>query len=117
MFCILNVVSLCRYDGHTWQLSSPFPTTVAEVDDPFILPELQEGFIAYVACPIPSNELEMTLNNRIIRQVSPDCLPALSLPGYYDWVIMDANKEIHSKGRYVVLPKGTNQHSFYQVAF
>ena len=48
--------------------------------------------------------------------VPRESLGCFSLPGYYDWVVRRVStSEVLRRGRFVVLPKGTRSHCFYEV--
>ena len=65
------------------------------------------------------NDLDIDLSCRHFKQYNTtDNLPSFSLPGYYDWIVMNNHsEEIINKGRFIVLPSGTKQHHFYEVFF
>ena len=45
-----------------------------------------------------------------------ESLGCFALPGYYDWVVQRVStNEVLQRGRFVVLPKGTRSHCFYEV--
>lgn len=48
--------------------------------------------------------------------VPRESLGCFALPGYYDWVVRRVStSEVLKRGRFVVLPKGTRSHCFYEV--
>ena len=48
--------------------------------------------------------------------VPRESLGCFALPGYYDWVVRRVStSEVLRRGRFVVLPKGTRSHCFYEV--
>lgn len=101
-----------------WQLTSPFPVTIVEIGTSLSIPEtgLSDGHL-FIASPIQDNDMDTHLSCRYIQQYSTQSeFPRFSLPGYYDWIVMnDVSHEIVSKGRYIVLPAGTRQNQFYEV--
>ena len=112
------IESITRYDGHFWQFTSAFPVTIVEVNDSMILPfSLQSNESLIIASPQKDNDLDIDLSCRHFKQYNTtDNLPSFSLPGYYDWIVMNNHsEEIINKGRFIVLPSGTKQHHFYEV--
>lgn len=101
-----------------WQLTSPFPVTIAEIGTSFSIPKtIPADGLLFIASPIYDNDMDTHLSCRYIQQYSTQSeFPRFSLPGYYDWIVMnDVSHEIVSKGRYIVLPAGTKQNQFYEV--
>lgn len=48
--------------------------------------------------------------------VPRESLGCFTLPNYYDWVVRSLSTgEVQKKGRFVVFPKGTRSHCFYEV--
>ena len=118
----MDIFLICRYDGHLWQLSNPFPVEICEVNDRFSIPySLDSNESLFIAMPLEKNDLDTTLSCRYIRHISNDddiSQITFANPGYYDWIIKNAiSKEIIAKGRCIVLPQGTRNCRFYQVCY